>query len=54
VTPRGSIYARSWVHASSNLRVTITSKVVDVLLLLGIKQNLLFKNIFIVYITHFA
>jgi hypothetical protein len=40
VTPRGGIYARQWVHASIlSGGVTETSKVVDVLLLLGGKQH---------------
>ena len=40
VTPRGSIYARYWVHASiESGTVTESSKVVDVLLPLGIKHR---------------
>jgi hypothetical protein len=34
--------------------VTTTSKVVDVLLLLGRQNNLVFKDICIVYFTHFS
>ena len=40
LTPRGSIYARLWVHASiKSGTVTESSKIVDVLLPLGIKHQ---------------
>ena len=53
VTPRGSIYARYWVHASiESGEVTEISKVLDVLLLLGRKQRSLVHGTSALFTLH--
>ena len=53
VTPRGSIYARYWVDASiESGEVTEISKIVDVLLLLGRKQQYFLHGTIVLFTLH--